>query len=48
MDGCYYYKCVDNNKVDMNIINMFDNIIKYNEVDCKVMGDIVIWMRNFL
>ena len=48
LDGCYYYKCIDNNKVDDNTKNIFDNIIKYNEIDCKVMGDIVLWMRNCL
>ena len=48
LDGCYYYKCIENNKLNKEAKQMFDNIISYNEVDCKVMGEIVQWMRRDL
>lgn len=48
LDGCYYYKCVDNNNIDKKAIDTFTQIINYNEVDCKVMGEILIWLRTYL
>jgi hypothetical protein len=48
IDGCIFYKSVENNNLDNNMITLFNNIIKYNEVDCKVMGEILIWMRTKL
>ncbi len=48
LDGCLYYKSVENNTKDEKMNQMFQNIILYNEVDCKVMGEIVEWMRTYL
>jgi len=46
MDGCEYYKAVEKNLLNNKLKESFSNIIKYNEIDCKVMGEIVMWMRN--
>jgi hypothetical protein len=48
LDGCLYYKSIENNTKDEKMNQMFQNIIMYNEVDCKVMGEIVDWMRTYL
>jgi len=48
LDGCYYYKCVDNNNINKKANDTFNQIISYNEVDCKVMGEILNWMRTDL
>jgi hypothetical protein len=48
LDGCLYYKSIENNTKEEKMDQMFQNIIMYNEVDCKVMGEIVNWMRTCL
>ncbi len=48
IDGCNYYKFIDNNICNDNIKNSFNNIIKYNEIDCKVIGEILNWLRTCL
>lgn len=50
MDGIKYYKEIENNDIN-NINNNTNNnkmnsIVAYNEVDCKVIWDIVKYLRN--
>lgn len=40
LNGCSYYKNKDK--------EILDKIKLYNEIDCKVMGEITTWMRKFL
>jgi len=46
LDGIAYYKAVDNNNVTREMEDVFKEIINYNELDCKVMYDILNWMRK--
>jgi hypothetical protein len=48
LDGCLYYKAIENNTKNENMDKMFQNIIAYNEIDCKVMGEILNWLRSSL
>ena len=48
LDGCTYYKFVEKNSPTKEMKDLFQEIINYNEIDCKVMFEIVNWMRLFL
>ena len=48
LDGCTYYKYVEKNSPNKEMKELFQEIIKYNEIDCKVMLEIVNWLRVFL
>ena len=48
LDGCAYYKFVEKQKPTKHMKELFQEIINYNEVDCKVMSEIINWMREFL
>lgn len=41
-----YYKEKDNNTLNVQTKKIFDEIIKYNEVDCKVIWEIVKYLRE--
>ena len=43
-----YIKFVEKNNPTKEMNELFQEIIKYNEIDCKVMSEIVNWMRVFL
>jgi hypothetical protein len=47
LDGCTYYKFVEKNIPTKEMTDLFQQIINYNEIDCKVMSEIVNWMRVF-
>jgi hypothetical protein len=43
--GVKYYQKIDNNNITEEDKNIFEMIIRYNEVDCKVMMEIVDYLR---
>jgi len=48
LDGCTYYRMIQNNTDITKAKEIMNNIISYNMIDCKVLCEILDWMRTKL